>query len=30
MDNFITYDYLATFADLTTSTFIVVNFLNEE
>ena len=29
MDNFITYDYLATFAGLTTSTFIVVNFLKE-
>lgn len=29
MDNFITYEYLATFAGLTTSTFIVVNFLKE-
>ena len=29
MDNFITYDYLATFAGLTTGTLIVVNFLKE-
>ena len=29
MDNFITYEYLATFAGLTTSTFIIVNFLKE-